>query len=68
MYVSVFFLYINMHYVRERNIHIYIYIEGGGACEDVVEDDLVSRVVTVVALFTFGAGELRFSESPSFDL
>lgn len=35
--------------------------------EDVVGDDLVS-VVTVIALFTFGAGELRLSESPSFDL
>jgi len=30
-------------------------------------DDLVS-IVTVIALFTFGAGELRLSESPSFDL
>jgi len=35
--------------------------------EDAVGDDLVS-IVTVIALFTFGAGELRLSESPSFDL
>lgn len=34
---------------------------------NVVGDDLVS-VVTVIVLFTFGAGELRLSESPSFDL
>jgi len=33
--------------------------------EDVVGDDLVS-IVTVIALFAFGAGELRLSESPSF--
>lgn len=33
--------------------------------EDVVGDDLVS-IVTVIALFTFGAGELRLSESSSF--
>lgn len=47
-----------MHYVRARAK------EREKECfEDVVGDDLVS-IVTVIALFTFGAGELRLS--PSF--
>lgn len=66
-YVSFFsYLYIfkKMYYVRARARETER--ERERECfEDVVGDDLVS-IVTVIALFTFGAGELRLSESPSF--
>lgn len=60
-YVSFFPFYKNYYiYVRARERECF-------EERNVVGDDLVS-VVTVIALFTFGAGELRLSESPSFDL
>lgn len=55
-----------MYYVRARARETERERERERECfEDVVGDDLVS-IVTVIALFTFGAGELRLSESPSF--